>query len=333
MGTRLALVIFTNLLLLTALACGSDGESVGGKPRVVSTISPITSIVENIGGDRIALEGVIPEGVNSHTFEPSPSVARAMARADLIVLNGLFLEEPFLKMAMAGKKPGALILTLADKTISENQWVFDFAFPEGKGRPNPHLWTSPVLAIKYAELVRDRLAALDPLNAAYYRENYQELETRLLDLDRRIAEAIETIPPRNRKLLTYHDSFPFFASRYGMEIIGAIQPSDFSQPSARETAALIDQVRETGVPAVFGSAVFPSDVMEQIAKEGGARFVDRLRDDDLPGEPGDPLHNYLGLMVANVEAIVTALGGSAAALDGFDASPVFQGESGAVYPQ
>ena len=333
MATRLALGISATFLLLIALACNNDGEPVSGKPMVVSTISPITSIVENIGGDRITLEGIIPEGVNSHTFEPSPSVARAMAQADLIVLNGLFLEEPSLKMAEAGKKPGALILTLADKTISQNQWVYDFAFPEGRGHPNPHLWTSPVLALKYAELVRDQLALLDPLNATYYQENYKELETRLLDLDRRIAEAIKTIPPKNRKLLTYHDSFPFFASRYGMEIIGAIQPSDFSQPSARETAALIDQVRKSGVPAVFGSAVFPSDVMEQIAKEGGARFVDQLRDDDLPGAPGDPLHNYLGLMVANVEAIVTALGGSAAALDGFDASPVFQGESGAVYPQ
>ena len=118
-----------------------------------------------------------------------------------------------------------------------------------------------------------------------------------------------------------------------MEVIGALQPSDFSQPSAREVAGLINQVRDSGVPAIFGSAVFPSDVMEQIAKESGADFVDQLRDDDLPGAPGDPLHSYLGMMLTNARVIVTALGGDASALDGFDAGPVFQGESGAVYPQ
>ena len=98
-------------------------------------------------------------------------------------------------------------------------------------------------------------------------------------------------------------------------------------------AGLIDQVRETGVPAIFGSEVFPSPVMEQIAKEGGAKFVDKLRDDDLPGSHGDPRHSYTGLMLTNVEIMVEALGGSAEALSGLDAGLVFEGESGAVYPE
>ena len=286
-----------------------------------------------MGGSRIALEGVIPEGVNSHTFDPPPSVARALAHADLIILNGLFLEEPFLELAEASKQDEAGILTLADKAITRDQWVFDFSFPESGGHPNPHLWTAPLLALRYAEIVKERLAALDSDNADYFSENYRKLEARIIDLDRRIEDAVQTIPPMNRKLLTYHDSFPFFAPRYGMEVIGALQPSDFSQPSAREVAGLINQVRDSGVPAIFGSAVFPSDVMEQIAKESGADFVDQLRDDDLPGAPGDPLHSYLGMMLTNARVIVTALGGDASALDGFDAGPVFQGESGAVYPQ
>ena len=142
-----------------------------------------------------------------------------------------------------------------------------------------------------------------------------------------------TIPPENRKLLTYHDSFPLFGPRYGLEIIGAVQPSDFTEPSARDVARLIDQVEDAGVPAIFGSEVFPSPVMEQIAKEGGAKFVDALRDDDLPGEPGDPHHTYMGLMASNVEIMVSALGGSVEALEGFDPRPVFEGDSGAVYPQ
>ena len=341
------------LMALVALGASSCGDSPTPTPtrsdqeaptptatpsallKVVTTVSPITSIVENIGGTRIRLEGIVPEGTNSHTFSPAPSVARLMAEADLIVMNGLFLEEPSLEMAKANKKPGAVILALADKAITREQWIFDFSFPEADSHPNPHLWTDPILALKYAELVRDELAALDPPNAGYYRENYEKFKVRIEDLDRRITAAIQTIPQDNRKLLTYHDSFPFFGLRYGMEIIGAVQPSDFTEPSAREVARLIDQVRETGVPAIFGSKVFPSDVMEQIAKEGGAVFVDQLSDDDLPGAPGDSYHTYLGLMLVNVETMVFALGGDVEAetLAWFDPSPVFEGESGAIYPQ
>ena len=309
-----------------------DTQSAAGL-RVVSTVSPITSLVENIGGDRIALEGIVPEGANSHTFEPAPSVAATLARADLFVANGLFLEEPTIVMAEANRKPGAVILLLGEQTISREDWVYDFSFPETDGHPNPHLWTAPHLALKYAELIRDELAVLDPANADYYNENYGKLKTKIEDLDVRIAAAMDTIPPQNRKLLTYHDSFPFFGPRYGLEIIGAVQPSDFTEPSAREVARLIDQVRETGVPAIFGSEVFPSPVMQQIAKEGGAEFVDKLRDDDLPGQPGDAHHSYLGLILEDVRTIVPALGGDPSPLDGFDPGLVFAGQSRAVYPQ
>ena len=317
-----------------AAACASEGEPADGeKLRVVTTVSPITSLAENVGGTRIRLEGVVPEGTNSHTFSPAPSVAVTLTEADLFIANGLFLEEPTIEMAEANLKDGAVILTLADKAISEDEWVFDFSFPESDGHPNPHLWTSPPLALRYAELIRDALVELDPDNRDYYDENLDALRERIEDLDGRIARAVETVPPANRKLLTYHDSFPFFGPRYGLAIIGAVQPSDFTEPSAREVASLIDQIREAQVPAIFGSEVFPSPVMEQIAREGGAEFVDRLRDDDLPGAPGDPLHTYLGLILTDVQIIVGALGGSTDALDGFDPGLVFEGESGAVYPQ
>ena len=326
--------------LAAAASCSSEeggaesgpGEDTGAL-MVVSTVSPITSLVENVGGARIRLEGIVPEGVNSHTFEPAPSVATLVAEADLIVLNGLFLEEPSLQLARANKKPDAVILTLADKAVTQDEWVFDFSFPESDGHPNPHLWTSPDLAVKYAELIRAELSSLDPENADYYSANFAELEERLNDLDSRIAAAVSTIPPENRKLLTYHDSFPFFSARYGFDVIGAAQPSDFSEPSAREVASLIDQVRETGVPAIFGSEVFPSPIMEQIAKEGGAAFIDRLRDDDLPGSHGDPDHSYMGLMSTNIRIMAPALGGDADALNGFDTGLVFEGESNAVYPE
>ena len=332
------LVILALALLLFTAACASEEESgvseeQEGKLKVVSTVSPITSLVENIGGTRISVEGIVPEGVNSHTFEPAPSVAAILSDADLFIANGLFLEEPSIEMARANKKAGAVIVTLGDKAVSREEWIFDFSFPEADGHPNPHLWTSPPLALKYAEIIRDELAALDPNNAPYYDENLAALTERINDLDRRIAEAVATIPPENRKLLTYHDSFPYFGPRYGFEIIGAVQPSDFTEPSAREVADLIEQIRESQVPAIFGSEVFPSPVMAQIAKEGGAEFVDQLRDDDLPGTPGDPRHTYLGLILTDVEIMVTALGGSTEALEGFDPGLVFEGDSEAEYPQ
>ena len=325
-----------NASVLTDSENTSETNSTGvhiGHLHVVTTVSPITSIVENIGGNRILLEGIVPEGTNSHTFEPAPSVAKLMSQADLIILNGLYLEEPSLQMAKANSKTGALILALGDKSISPEEWVYDFSFPKSDGHPNPHLWTNPILALKYAELVAQTLVDLDPVNASYYQSNLEEFEVRIQDLDERIQSAVDTIPADNRKLLTYHDSCPFFGPRYGLDIIGAVQPSDFREPSAKEVARLIDQVRETNVPAIFGSDVFPSPIMEQIAKEGGSKFIDQLRDDDLPGGPGDEGHSYLGLMAYNVEIMVPALGGTADAMIGFDTSLVFQEESKAIYPE
>lgn len=301
--------------------------------RVITSVSPITSIVENIGGAKIRLEGIVPEGVNSHTFEPSPGVARVLTGADLVILNGLFLEAPTLEMAEANLKEGAVILSLGEKAITPGQWRFDFSFPESDGHPNPHLWPDPLLALRYAELIKDELSRLDPANAGYYAANYAAFEKRIGAFDAAIRAAIVTIPEANRKLLTYHDSWAYFAGDYGMEVIGAVQPSDFSEPSAKEVAGLIDQIKTLNLPAIFGSEVFPSPVMEQIAKEGGAQFVDKLRDDDLPGAPGGPRHSYLGLMLTNMEIMVAALGGDAGPLAGLDTSPVFDGESGAVYPQ
>ena len=152
-------------------------------------------------------------------------------------------------------------------------------------------------------------------------------------MDQAIRTAVATVPEKNRKLLTYHDSWAYFAKQYGMVVIGAVQPSNFSQPSVREVAELIDQLRELGLPAVFGSEVFASDVLEAIASEAGARFIDELADDDLPGKPGDPEHSYLGLMKKNVEVMIPALGGDASSMAGLEVGNVFDGVSGAVYPQ
>ena len=336
-GIRLWAVLVVALVIG---ACGGDSENTSQNAdredtrlKVVTTVSPITSIVENIGGPRISLEGVVPEGVNSHTFEPTPSMAKLMAGADLIIINGLFLEEPTLALAESNKKDDVVILALGDRSVTPDEWQFDFTFPESAGHPNPHLWPDPNLGLRYAELVQDRLATLDPDNAVYYAGNLEIFRGKVEKMDQAIRAAVATVPEENRKLLTYHDSWAYFAKQYGMEVIGAVQPSNFSQPSVREVAELIDQVKELGLPAVFGSEVFSSDVLEAIASEADAQFIDDLADDDLPGKPGDPGHTYLGLMKQNLAAMIPALGGDASAVAGLDIGNVFDGASGAVYPQ
>jgi ABC-type Zn uptake system ZnuABC Zn-binding protein ZnuA len=304
---------------IISVACGGgDEHAEDQRLRVVTTISPITSIADAIGGERIKLDGVVPEGMNSHTYEPAPSVVRTVIAADLIVLNGLQLEQPLLRMAEVNKPDDVVILLLGNQTVTAEQWIFDFSFPETEGKPNPHLWTDPILGLRYAELIEAELERLDPDNASFYATNLEEFRERIEVLDAAIIEAVATIPEGQRKLVTYHDSWPYFSLRYGFEVLGAVQPSDFSDPSPRELASLIDQVAEARVPAVFGSEVFPSDVLETIAKATGATFVADLRDDDLPGESGDPEHSYIGMMVANMESMITALGGSAKAFADLD---------------
>jgi ABC-type Zn uptake system ZnuABC Zn-binding protein ZnuA len=315
------------LLLVLASACGRAGAGDDGRLDVVTTVSPITNIVQNVGGRHAEVTGIVPEGTNSHTFEPSPADARVMAEADVVFVNGLHLEEPTLALARANVPEGTPIVRLGNRTISPDEYIFDFSFPEEEGEPNPHLWTNPPYVARYAEIVAETLSDLDPRHADAYRRNLDAFRERIDELDRLIREVTETVPPESRKLLTYHDSFPYFAREYGWEVIGAIQPSDFSEPTPQEVAGLIEQVWEEGVPAIFGSEVFPSPVLEQIAAESGARYVDDLRDDDLPGEPGDPEHTYLGLMVFDYRTFMGALGGDVSAFDGFDVSNVSAGRA------
>lgn len=323
------------LVALGAVSCGSGNNDSGGeKLKVVSTVAPITSLVENIGGTAIELQGLIPEGTNSHTYEPPVSDVKAISSADLIVMNGLQLEEPTLELAKANKKKDAVILLLGDAVITPEEYKFDFSFPESGGKPNPHTWPNPAIALEYATLIHDKLVELDSAQRAYYDANFNELKKRLEVLDRQMLAAAQTVPPKNRKLLTYHDSWAYWADRYGFTVVGAIQPSDFAEPSAKDVADLIDQIKAEGVPAIFGSEVFPSPVLQQIANETGATYVDDLRDDDLPGKPGDPLHSYMGLMVENMRIMIPALGGDDAPMGIVDPSLVFNdGPSPANYPQ
>ncbi len=310
----------------------SGGIAIEGTLNIATTVAPITSIVANIAGDSGAsITGIVPEGTNSHTFEPKPSDAATLENADVIFINGLVLEEPTKELALANLKDGAIICELGSEILPESEYIFDFSFPREGGKPNPHLWTNPPMAKQYAQVVRDVLSRLDPTHADLYSQNFDAFATKVDALDAAMAEATATIPVNQRKLLTYHDAYAYFSVHYGYEVIGAIQPSSFDEPTPKEIADLITQVKESGVTAVFGSEVFPSPVLEQIGAETGVRYVDVLRDDDLIGEPGNAEHSWLGLMRFNYVTMVEALGGDSTALKNLDVSDA--APDNATYPQ
>jgi ABC-type Zn uptake system ZnuABC Zn-binding protein ZnuA len=316
-------------------ACGSDESadaSRGGSGlRIGTTVAPITSIVSNIGGDRVQITGIVPEGTNSHTFEPKPSVAELLSELDVLYVNGLKLEEPTKDLAEANLADDAEIVELGTRSIAPREYAYDFSFPRSGGKPNPHLWTDPRYALKYAAIVRDDLSSRDPANAGYFAANFRKFKAQVDELDEAMRMAFATIPRAQRKLLTYHDAYAYFGRHYGWDIIGAIQVSDFEDPTPKEVARLIDQVRQTKVPAIFGSEVFPSPVLEQIGREADVKYVDVLRDDDLPGEPGDPQHSWIGLMHFDYVTMTEAMGGDASALKAFEPADVAPDD--ASYPQ
>jgi manganese/iron transport system substrate-binding protein len=318
---RLVTLIATASLGIAALsACSSsastgDASSAPGTLLVATTVSPITSIAASIGGDRVRIEGIVPEGTNSHTFEPEPQVAALLSTADLILVNGLKLEDPTLELAEANKKPDAKIVEIGTEILPEADYIYDFSFPKEEGKPNPHLWTDTSYAIKYAAAIRDEFTALDPKNASYYAANYDSFATKVNELDAAVRKDQQTVPEGNLKLLTYHDAYAYFAKNFGWKVIGAVQPKNFSDPNASDVAGLIDQVKAQGVTTIFGSEVFPSKVLEEIGRATGAKYEDSLRDDDLPGAPGEPGHSWLGLMKYNYGTMIKGLGGQTPTID------------------
>ena len=343
-GPRLTSAIVLSLVAVTSCGTSSaDGDvsstscsptaAVDDRPiRIATTVAPITNIVSVIAaGSGIEITGIVPEGVNSHMYEPSPGAAAALETADVVFLNGLDLEAPTKRLALANIDDDGVVCELGNDVLPEDEYVFDFSFPESAGSPNPHLWTNPPMARAYAAVIRAVLSVIDPDHAATFAANDEAFATRVDALDGAIRTAGASLAPDERLLLTYHDAYAYFADEYDWTVVGAVQPSSFQEPTPREVASLIEQVRDAGVAAIFGSEVFPSPVLRQIADETGVEYVDDLRDDDLPGGPGDDSHSWLGLMQINMITIVEALGGDASAIADLDVRP--DDEDTATYTQ
>lgn len=308
------------LLALGVLGgCAPASAPADGQVTIVSTVAPITDLVRRVAGDAADVVAMVPDGVDSHSFEPEPSQAADLSRARLFVANGLHLEEPSLRLAEANLPEGARIVRLGDETVPPREWVFDRSFPRSGGVPNPHVWLDVPRAKRYVEVIAEAVAEVaDPDQRDAVRARARELSRDLEELHEAIETAAATVPAGNRKLLTYHDSWAYFGQRYGFTVVDAVQPVGLSEPSAAEVREVIDQIRSERVPAVFGSEVFDDEVLRAIAQETGVRFVGDLADDALPGRRGEAEHSYIGMMARNARTVVEALGGDAAALDAVD---------------
>ncbi len=302
---------------------------------VVATVAPIADLVAVVGGDRVAVTSLVPPGADAHTYEPRPQDVVSLSEADAYVGVGLTLNEGALRLARENLPDGAPVVLLGEEMLADPDLVFDHSHGDGEDQghshgdgedqghshggdelgPNPHVWTSVRNAAAMVDGIAAELSELDPDGAAHYAANAAAYRGQLGDLDDRITAAAATIPDANRVLVTYHDAWSYFARDYDLTFATAIQPADFSEPSAGELRALIDQIRELEVPTVFGSEVFPTPVLETIAEETDATYVGDLSDDVLPGEPGEPEHSYLEMMRLNARSIVGGLGGDASGLD------------------
>ena len=307
-------------------------EAEGPGLSVVSTVAPLVDIVAQVMGGRGEVVGLIPDGMDSHTYEPRPGDVAPLTEADAFIGNGLALNEAAVQLAEANLPEGAPLVLLGDEALDESElsdehWhdhddghSHDHDHDDGHshdhddghdGGANPHVWTSVPLMMAYLDHIAEVLAKVDPDGAEAYAAAAAEYSQELDELDAAIREAVGSLPPEERRLVVYHDAWAYFGDEYGVEVIAAVQPSDFSEPSASDIRAIIDQVREHDVPALFGSEEFPSDVVGVIADETGADYVGDLADDRLPGQPGDPEHSYVGMMATSAAKIVNALGGDA----------------------
>jgi ABC-type Zn uptake system ZnuABC Zn-binding protein ZnuA len=243
----LASLAAASALVLTLSACGGDSDSgaeTGSDGLIVATtVSPLTNIVSVVGGDAVTVEGIVPEGTNSHTFEPEPSAAELLSKADIVFVNGLKLEDPTIELAQANLKEGAEIVEIGTRVLPESEYLYDFSFPEEEGKPNPHLWTDPNYVIAYADLVREVLSERDPANAATFTNNFDAFVVEVDKLEAALLADQETLSPDQRKLVTYHDAYAYFAKNYGWTVVGAIQPDNFDDPAPAEVANLLSLLR------------------------------------------------------------------------------------------
>lgn len=293
--------------LLVGCASPSGGApAVPGAPSVLAAETFLADIAQNVAGDRLHVDALIPVGVDPHSFEPTPADVRKVAASSLLIINGAGFES-FMDRLLSNAG-GQRTVVEASQGLALRQLEAgehpEGAPPEG----DPHFWLDPTKVIVYVGNIRDGLTAADPDGQAVYAANADAYIAQLNELDAWIKEQVAQIPESRRLLVTNHESFGYFADRYGFKVVGAIIPSvsTAAAPSAQELARLSDQVKASGAPAVFLETGSNAQLADQLARETGIQVVTGLLTHSVTA-PDGPAPDYIGMMRYNVDAIVGAL--------------------------
>ena len=271
--------------------------------NVVAAETFLADIAQNVAGERAVVKSLMPIGVDPHSFEPTPQDVATIAESNVLIVNGAgfegFLDE-LLKNAGGERTVIEASAGLTPRTPSSTENVDEPI--------DPHFWLDPNNVIKYVENIRDALQKIDPLAAVYYGANADTYIEQLKALDRIIRDQVAAIPESRRLIVTNHESFGYFADRYGFKVIGTIIPSvsTGAAPSAQQLAQLIDQIKATGASAIFLETGTNPQLAQQIASETGINVVTDLYSHSI-SDPRGPAPTYIDMIQANVLAIVKAL--------------------------
>jgi zinc/manganese transport system substrate-binding protein len=300
--------IFAGLLLLSLVGCATEDDSIGNEVQVVATTSVIGDIAAGVIGDQGRVEVLIPIGVDAHDFQPSAQQAQLIAGADLVVANGLGLEEGLRDVLESATRDGAEIIELAPLVdplpFSETGEIGEEEHPS----EDPHFWMDPIRVGDAAEALAEVLSVSHPQGD--WQQRAQDYAAEMAATDQTILGLVESIPLEARLLVTNHEAFGYFAARYDFEVIGVVIPggSTLAEPSSAEIAALVETMEREGVQVIFAETSQPSVLAETIASElGSDAQVIALFTESL-GPQGSGAETLSGLLLTNAERIATALG-------------------------
>lgn len=302
------LVVMLVALLAVVAACGGTTGSPAASNsgyRVVATTSVFADLARLALGDTVQIDSIIPAGIDVHTFEPAPSDAAKIAAADLILMNGLGLDDWVGSLIEAAQQSDTNVVRLGEGLDTVGTWSY-LASPEGDPEHayDPHVWLDPAGAELYVKRIAERVSQEQPELASAITATSANGLAQIRALDVEVSAMFAAIPAENRKIVTFHDAFGYYARAYDITIVGVAIASPGQDPSAREIAALIDAIRASGVTTVFSEVQFPSKVLTSIAAETGATVLADLYSDALGKAPGD---TYLGAMRANATAIASSM--------------------------
>jgi ABC-type Zn uptake system ZnuABC Zn-binding protein ZnuA len=304
---QLALVLIVITLVTACQPAGSAAQSGGGAMtlKVIAAETFLADIAQNVAGDRLKIEALMPIGVDPHGFEPTPTDVAKITDSQVLIVNGAGFEA-FLDELLKNAGGQRVMIEAATGLASRQLRAGEIADPDHAG--DPHFWLDPNNVIKYVENIRDGLSKADPDGAATYTANATAYSAKLKELDRWIRDRVKEVPEANRKLVTNHESLGYFADRYGFQIIGTVMPSvsTGSAPSAQQLAQLIDHIKSTGAKAIFLETGTNPQLAEQVAKETGIKVETDLYSHSIT-EAGGAAPTYLDMMKFNTDAIVTAL--------------------------